>query len=91
MAPEDRAANFNLGMVFAIKKDYKSAVVYFEKVRSLGAEPREQLLGSGFSCYSSSLKMLAICLEKLHEFEKAAIVQEELEQACRSETLALKK
>lgn len=91
VAPEDRAANFYLGMAFAINKDYKSAVAYFEKVRSLGAEPKEQLLGGGFSRYRSSLKMLATCFEKLHEFEKAAIVQEEFKQACRGNTLACEK
>jgi tetratricopeptide (TPR) repeat protein len=88
IAPEDRAANFNLGMAFVISKDYSSAVLYFEKVRSLGAEPKEQLLGGGFSYYRSSLKMLAVCLEKLQESEKAAAVQEEFERVCSNDTLA---
>jgi tetratricopeptide (TPR) repeat protein len=76
-APEDRAANFKLGMAFVMSKDYKSAVVYFEKVRNLGAETKEQLAISGFSYYRASLKMLAVCFEKLQEFEKAAAVREE--------------
>lgn len=77
IAPEDRAANFNMGMAFVISKDYNSAVVYFQKVKSLGAEPKEQLIGGNFSHYKASLKMLAICFEKLHEFEKAATIREE--------------
>src|SRR4030042_272575 len=80
IAPEDRAANFNLGMAFLISKDYSSAVVYFEKVRSLGAESKEELLGGGFSHYKASLKMLATCFEKLNEFEKAAAVREEFKR-----------
>jgi tetratricopeptide (TPR) repeat protein len=83
IAPEDRAANFNLGMAFVLNKDYKSAVAYFEKVRSLGAEPEEQLSGGGFSYYRSSLKMLAVCFEKLQEFEKATSVREEFTSACK--------
>jgi len=92
-APEDRAANFKLGMALAMSKDkdYDSAVVYFEKVRSLGAEPKEQLLVGGFSYYRSSLNMLAICLEKLQEFEKATKVWEEFERACRGDTSACEK
>jgi tetratricopeptide (TPR) repeat protein len=78
VSPEDRAANFNLGMALAKSKDYNSAIVYFEKVRSLGAESKEQLLLYGISYYRSSLKMLAICFEKLQQFEKAATAREEL-------------
>ena len=80
-APEDRAANFNLGMALVMSKDYNSAVVYFEQVRSLGAEPKEQLVNGSFSYYKSSLKMLAVCFEKLQEFEKAAAVSEELKMS----------
>jgi tetratricopeptide (TPR) repeat protein len=81
LAPEDRAANFYLGMALATSKDYNSAVTYFEKVRSLGAEPKEQLLSGGFSYYRSSLRMLAICFEKLRECEKAATIREEFKRA----------
>ncbi|MFZ0034520.1 MAG: tetratricopeptide repeat protein [Sedimentisphaerales bacterium] len=91
VAPEDRAANFNLGMALAMSKNYNSAVAYFEKVRSFGAESKEQRVFDGFSYYRSSLKMLAICLEKLHEFEKEAIVREEFKLACRGDTLACEK
>lgn len=80
-SPEDRAANFNLGMALAKSKDYNSAIVYFEKVRSFGAESKEQLSLYGFSYYRSSLKMLAICFEKLQQFEKAATLRDELKRA----------
>ncbi len=78
IAPGDRAANFNMGMALAMNKDYKSAIVYFEKVRCLGVEPKEQPILGSLSHYRMSLKMLAICLEKIQEFEKAAIIREEL-------------
>jgi tetratricopeptide (TPR) repeat protein len=91
VVPEDRAANFYLGMALATSKNYNAAVAYFEKVRILGDEPKEQLLSGGFSYYKSSLKMLAVCFEKLQEFEKAAEVREDLKQAYRDNTLAHKK
>jgi tetratricopeptide (TPR) repeat protein len=81
VSPEDKAANFNLGMALAMSRDYNSAIVYFEKVRSFGAESKEQRLFDGFSYYRSSLKMLAICFEKLQQFEKAATLRDELKRA----------
>jgi tetratricopeptide (TPR) repeat protein len=80
VAPEDRAANFYLGMALAKGEDYNSAIVYFEKVRSFGAESKEQLALYGVSYYRSSLMMLAICFEKLRQFERAATIREELER-----------
>jgi tetratricopeptide (TPR) repeat protein len=90
-APEDRAANFYLGMALATSKDYHSALAYFEKVRIFGAEPKEQLLSGGFSYYRSSLRMLAVCFEKLREFEKAAEVREELKRLYHGDALAHEK
>lgn len=90
-APQDRAANFYLGMILATNKKYDSAVVYFEKVRSLGAETKEQLLTSGFSYYKSSLRMLAVCFDKLQEPEKAATIRQELQQALRRDSLECEK
>jgi tetratricopeptide (TPR) repeat protein len=85
VAPEDRAANFYLGMALAKSKDYNSAIVYFEKVRSFGAESKELLSSYGCSYYRSSLMMLAICFEKLQQFERAAMIRKELEQPHRDE------
>ena len=85
IAPEDRSANYNLGAAFAISKDYNSAVIYFEKVRSLGPESKEELLGGGFSYYRSSLDALVICLEKIGESERAAVIRMELSQLRRNE------
>ncbi len=88
VAPDDRAANFKLGMALVMREDYGSAVAYFEKIRSLGAEPKEQLLAGGFSYYKSSLNMLSLCFEKLQEFEKATKIWEEFERALRGDISA---
>ena len=85
LAPEDRAANYNLGAAFAISKDYRSAVMYLEKVRTLGPESKEELLGGGFSYYRASLDALAMCFEKLEEFGKSAVIRKELSQLRRGE------
>ncbi len=90
-APEDRATNFYLGMILATNKEYDSAVRHFEKVRNLGAETKEQLIAIGFSYYKSSLRMLAVCFDKLQEPEKAATIRQELKRALRADSVECKK
>ncbi|MBN1787853.1 MAG: tetratricopeptide repeat protein [Sedimentisphaerales bacterium] len=59
--PVNRAALFNLGMIFMLKKDYAHAMPYFEKVAALGPEDAEYKKLYQFSHHKLSMEMLDLC------------------------------
>lgn len=63
--PGNRKALFNLGMISMLRKDYQSAMPYFEKIIKLGPEDADYLVVNIFSQHKASMEMLALCYQRL--------------------------
>ncbi|MFA5062985.1 MAG: tetratricopeptide repeat protein [Candidatus Omnitrophota bacterium] len=75
--PQDRSANFSLGVILASEKKYKEAVPYFEQIRAFGPEKKGLEIDIA-SYHKSSLRLLADCYGALEEIKKRDAVLEEL-------------
>lgn len=66
------AAYYDLGMIYALEKDYKHAKEYFLKASSIFPEhKKEDIIQSGIDYYRSSLEMFSICQERLGQIREA--------------------
>jgi tetratricopeptide (TPR) repeat protein len=76
--PTNKAAHYELAMLYAQDKCYEQAIPYFEQVRSLGPDNGDRLQQDGFSHHKSALTMLIMCYEKVGDTTKAQFTREEM-------------
>ncbi len=78
LTPNNIVAYYELGMIYAVKKDFATAKTYFLKASSILKE--DALTGNeDYDFYHrGSLDMLAICQERLREYNEAIKTNEKI-------------
>jgi len=78
--PDDRGANFDLGMVYFSQKEFSKAIPYFEYIRNKGKEGSNSLDVSLFDYHYNALTMLEECFRALGADAKSRQVKQEIKK-----------
>ncbi|RKY32655.1 MAG: hypothetical protein DRP74_02125 [Candidatus Omnitrophota bacterium] len=77
--PYNRVAHYDLGMIYALAKDYGRAEDYFLKAASIPQEKvNKNIEVRNVDYYKAVLEALAVCQEKLGKRKEAALTRQEL-------------
>ena len=68
---QDIFANHNLGMIYALGKDFRSAKSYFLRASSIPPEQKRDAQADYDDYFRMSLLMLSFCQERLGEIQEA--------------------
>jgi len=63
--PNNRKAHFDLGMIYAMNKDFNKAAGHFKDIVAMGKESEDQASTDLVSYHHNSCEMLIICFGKL--------------------------
>jgi len=74
----NKAAQFELGVMYTHDGLHQQAISCFEQVRKLGPDKPEALQKGGFPYHKAALDMLAMCYEKTGNVAKAEFTLEEI-------------